>query len=162
MFTVSVETHFRASHQLPLPAEGGYDQGRRCQPDSKGSRSAGAEPEHYHNWSVTADVSSNKLNSRGVVIDFHRLKAAVDNIVAEFDNTALDRTEYFRQNNPSAENVAKYIYEKLEPKLPKGVKLQSIRVVEGPAHRRQVGSKPPVAACSAKFARDRDPIRETT
>ena len=155
MFTVSVETHFRASHQLPLPAEGGYDQDRRCRPDSK-------EPEHYHNWSVTADVSSNKLNSRGVVIDFHRLKAAVDNIVAEFDNTALDRTEYFQQNNPSAENVAKYIYEKLEPKLPKGVKLQSIRVVEGPAHRRRVGSKLPVAACSAKFARDRDPIRETT
>ena len=145
MFTVSVETHFRASHQLALPpAEGGRSA-------SKGSRSTGTEPEHYHNWLVTADVSSNKLNSRGVVMDFHRLKAAVDNIVAELDNTALHRTDYFRRNDPSAENVAKYIYEKLEPKLPKGVKLQSIRVVEGPARRRQAGSRLPLAACSAKF-----------
>ena len=170
MFTVSVETHFRASHQLALsPAEGGHNQGcrwqpaegghsrpagkgRRCRPASKDPRSAGAEPKHYHNWSVTADVSSNKLNSRGIVMDFHKLKAAVDNIVAELDNTALHKTDYFQQNSPSAENVAKYIYEKLEPKLPKGVKLQSIRVVEGPARRRPVGSRPPVAACSAKFA----------
>ncbi len=133
MFTVSVETHFRASHQLVL---------------QDGSK----ERVHYHNWSVTADVSSKKLNSSGVVIDFHRLKAAVDNIVAELDNTALHRTDYFRRNNPSAENVAKYIYEKLEPKLPKGIKLRSIRVVEGPARRRPVGSRLPVAAFSAKFA----------
>jgi len=133
MFTVSVETHFRASHQLVL-------------------QDGLKEPVHYHNWSVTANVSSNKLDSRGVVVDFHRLKAAVDNIVAELDNTALDKTDYFRQNSSSAENVAKYIYERLEPKLPKGVRLQSIRVVEGLARRWRVGSRLPAAACSAKFA----------
>ena len=139
MFTVSVETNFRASHQLDLPP-------------TEDGRTASTEPEHYHNWLVTANVSSNKLDSRGVVMDFHKLKAAVDNIVSELDNTALDRTDYFRQNSPSAENVAKYIYEKLEPKLPEGVRLQSIRVIEGPDRRRRVGSKLPAAACSAKFA----------
>ena len=133
MFTVSVETHFRASHQLTLP---------------DGSK----EPAHRHNWSVITDVSSSELNNMGLVIDFHRLKAMVDDIVAEFDNKALARKEFFQQHNPSAENVAKYIYEKLEPKLPKGVKLQSIRVVEGPARRRRAGSRQPVAACSATFA----------
>lgn len=149
MFTISVETHFRASHQLALPS-GPTQVG--SQPASNGSRSPEAEPEHYHNWSVTADVSSNKLDSRGVVMDFHRLKAAVDNIVAQLDNTALDRTDYFRQNSPSAENVAKYIYEKLEPKLPEGVRLRSIRVVEGSARRWRVGARLSAAACSAKFA----------
>jgi 6-pyruvoyltetrahydropterin/6-carboxytetrahydropterin synthase len=133
MFTVSVETHFRASHQLDLPP----DEDKRSA--SKGSGSTGTEPEHYHNWLVTANVSSNKLDSRGVVMDFHKLRAAVDNIVAQLDNTALNRTDYFRQNKPSAENVAKYIYEKLEPKLPKGVKLRNITVIEEPG-------------CSAKFA----------
>jgi len=137
MFTISVETHFRASHQLALPPVEG-EHSPRCRSASKGSRSAGVEPEHYHNWSVTADVSSNKLDSRGVVMDFHKLKAAVDNIVAELDNTALNRTDYFRQNSPSAENVAKYIYEKLLIELPEGVKLQNVRVVEEPG-------------CSAKF-----------
>jgi len=48
---------------------------------------------------------------------------------------ALNEISYFRQNNPSAENVARYIYEKLRAKLPEGVKLQNIRVVEEPGLR---------------------------
>ena len=121
MFTVSVETRFRASHRLTLP---------------DGLK----EPLHQHNWMVTADVSSDKLNSMGLVMDFRRLKAMVDNIVAEFDNITMDRFDYFQRNSSSAETIAKYIYEKLEPKLPKGVKLNHIRVVEEPG-------------CSAKFGK---------
>ena len=113
MFTVSVETHFWASHRLTLPA---------------GSK----EPLHQHNWMVTADVSSSKLDSMGLVMDFRRLKAMLDSIVAEFDNISLDRIDYFRQNNPSAETVAKYIYEKLELILPEAVKLETVRVAETP------------------------------
>ena len=111
MFTVSVETHFRASHQLALP---------------DGSK----EPLHHHDWVVTAKVSGDKLNSMGFVMDFCRLKAAVDKTIAEFDNTPLDSINYFQWNNSSAENVAKSIFDKLDPKLPSGVKLRSIRVVE--------------------------------
>jgi len=121
MFTVSVETRFRASHQLIL-------------------RDGSKEPSHHHNWLVTADVGSSKLNAVGVVMDFRRLKAVVDNILAELDNISLDRINYFRQNSSSAESVAKYIYEKLEPKLPKGLKLLSIKVDEEPG-------------CSAKFSK---------
>lgn len=119
MFTVSIETNFWASHQLALP---------------DGSE----EPAHNHNWLVTAEVGSDKLNSMAVVMNFQTLKEMVDNIVAEFANKSLNEFSYFRQNNPSAENVAKYIYEELKPKLPKGVKLRSISVVEQPG-------------CSAKF-----------
>jgi len=121
MFTVSVETHFWASHQLVL---------------ADGSK----EPLHRHNWSVTADVSSEKLSSMGLVMDFRQLKAMVDKTIAEFDNMALDKIDYFRRNNISAANIAGYIYEKLEPKLPQGVKLEAVRVVEEPG-------------CSAKFAK---------
>jgi len=113
MFTISVETSFWASHQLVLP---------------EGSK----EPVHHHNWLVSAGVSSDKLNSMAVVMDFQELKAMVDNIVSEFDNMALNEISYFRRNNPSAENVARYIYEKLRAELPEGVKLQNIRVVEEP------------------------------
>ena len=121
MFTVSVETHFWASHQLTL---------------SDGSK----EPLHHHNWSVTADVSSEVLNNTGLVMDFRQLKAMVDKTIDEFDNMALDKIDYFQRNNSSAENVAGYIYEKLEPRLPEGVKLEAVRVVEEPG-------------CSAKFAK---------
>jgi 6-pyruvoyltetrahydropterin/6-carboxytetrahydropterin synthase len=123
MFTVSVETHFGASHQLTLP---------------DGSK----EPLHHHDWVVTANLSSDKLDSMGFVMDFCRLKAVVDKTIAEFDNAPLDSIDYFRRNNSSAENVAKYIFDKLEPKLPGGVELRSIRVVEEPG-------------CSAKFSKPR-------
>ena len=123
MFTLSVETHFWASHQLTLP---------------DGLK----EPLHGHNWSVTADVSSNKLDSMGLVMDFGRLRTLVEEIVAGFDNILLDRIDYFQQNGSSAEAVAKYIYEKLEPKLPEGLKLEDVVVAEEPG-------------CSAKFSKPR-------
>ena len=123
MFTVSVETHFWASHQLTLP---------------DGSK----ESLHHHNWTVTADVSSGELDSMALVVDFRRLRIMLDSIVADFDNIRLEKLDYFRQNNSSAEAVAKYIYEKLGPKLPKGLKLKYIRVAE------QQG-------CSAKFSKPR-------
>jgi len=73
-------------------------------------------------------------------MDFQQLKATLDNIVAELDKTTLSKIDYFQRNKPSAENVAKYIYEKLEPELPKGLRLRSIKVVEKPG-------------CSARFAK---------
>jgi 6-pyruvoyltetrahydropterin/6-carboxytetrahydropterin synthase len=122
MFTIGVEMHFWASHQLTLP---------------DGSK----EPPHQHNWAVTANVSSKKLNSMGLVMDFCQLKEMLNNIVAELDNSPLDEIDYFRRNNSSAENVAKYIYEKLKSRLPGGVKLENIRIIEEPG-------------CSANFTRN--------
>ena len=113
MFTVSVESHFIASHQLTLP---------------DGSE----EPLHQHNWSVTADVSSETVGTKGFVIDFNKLKAIVDNIVSELSNVPLEKIDYFKNNNSSAETIAKYIYEQLVPKLPKTAVLESISVAETP------------------------------
>ncbi len=122
MFTVSVETHFWASHQLALP---------------DGSR----EPAHQHNWAVTAEVSGSELNKMGLVMDFQRLRVMLDNIAGELDNNAIEKIEYFQKNCSSAENIAKYIYEKLEPKLPRGVRLKAVTVGEE-------------RGCSARFSKD--------
>ena len=113
MFTIRVEIRFRASHQLTLP---------------DGSK----EPVHHHDWVVTAEVGSKKLDNMGVVMNFQKLKAMMESAVADFDNAAVESVDYFRQNNPSAENVARYIYEKLRIGLPRGVKLRSVSVVEEP------------------------------
>jgi 6-pyruvoyltetrahydropterin/6-carboxytetrahydropterin synthase len=119
MLTVSVETSFWASHRLTLP---------------DGSK----EPVHSHNWLVTAEVTRNKLSNMGLVMDFHRLKGMLDDIVSEFDNVKLDGIDYFQPINSTAENVAKYIFEKLQLKLPKDVKLEAVTVAEEPG-------------CSTKF-----------
>jgi 6-pyruvoyltetrahydropterin/6-carboxytetrahydropterin synthase len=121
MFTIKVETRFWASHQLTL---------------LDGSK----EPLHHHNWVITAEVSSDKLDNTGLVMDFNLLRSMVEEIATGFDNVGLDSIDYFRRNNPSAENVAKYIFDKLEPKLPRGVKLRSIKATEEPG-------------CSAKFSK---------
>jgi len=121
LFTVSVESQFWASHRLTL---------------QDGSK----EPLHSHNWKVAADVSTDKLDSRGLVMDFRRLKAMTDEILADFENGRLNKLNYFQRNNPSAENVAKYIFEKLEPSLPDHLKLNHVMVIEQPG-------------CSAKFTR---------
>ena len=97
------------------------------------------EPIHDHDWLVTAAVVGDKLDEMGVVMDFHVLKAMVEKITAELDNTALGDLRYFCQNNPSAENVAKHVYDRLMCELPHGVALRSVRVVEQPG-------------CSAEFA----------
>jgi 6-pyruvoyltetrahydropterin/6-carboxytetrahydropterin synthase len=120
MFTIRVETHFLASHRLKLP-------------------DGMMEPAHDHDWLVTADVSSSKLDNMGLVMSFQKLKAMLDEIVSDFDEAALDTIRYFQRSNSSAENVAKYIYEKLKVDLPEGVKLRSVRVMEEPG-------------CSAEFS----------
>ena len=113
MFTISVETHFWASHQLALKDEA-------------------REPLHQHNWSVTAEVSSERLDEMGLVIDFHRLKALLQDIIDGLGNAYIGRDDYFEQNNCSAETLALYMYEQLEPKLPVGVHLESILIGEEP------------------------------
>ena len=120
MFTISVETHFSALHQLVSPD------------DSR-------EPLHQHNWLVTAVISSDKLNSMGLVMDFQRLKSMIDKIIGEFADKNLCEFDYFQRNGSSAEIIAEYIYEKLKPDLPKTVKLNHINIVEEPG-------------CSAKFS----------
>lgn len=121
MFTISVETHFKASHQIRL-------------------RNGSKESSHFHDWVVAVDVGSDMLNKVDVVMNFQKLKQMLDSIVAEFDNASLNDVRYFQQNNPSAENVAKYIFEKLESKLPVSVRLESVKAIEEPG-------------CSAKFSK---------
>jgi 6-pyruvoyltetrahydropterin/6-carboxytetrahydropterin synthase len=111
MFTINVKTGFQASHQLIL---------------TDGSK----EPLHSHNWVASASVGSETLNDIGIVMDFHQLKSALDKITSEFNNMSLNKIDYFRRNNPTAENVAKYIYQKLELALLKGPELRSIKVEE--------------------------------
>jgi 6-pyruvoyltetrahydropterin/6-carboxytetrahydropterin synthase len=113
MFTISVETHFRASHQLTLP---------------EGSK----EPIHDHDWLVTTVVGSDNLDEMGVVMDFHVLKGMVEKITAELENTSLGELPHFRRNKASAENVAKHVYVRLRGQLPNGVALRSVSVVEEP------------------------------
>ena len=64
--------------------------------------------------------------------NFNDLKAKVEAITADFNGKQLDKLACLESVNASAENVAKYLYEKIEPSLPPHVKLDYVEVGEAP------------------------------
>lgn len=108
-FQITTTRSFSAAHQLRL-----YD--------------GSLEPVHGHNWRVKVTVSADGLDSIGVVMDFHELERAVDELILPMHNRHLNELPAFTKLNPSAENVAFHIGSHL--RLPHGVRLCSIEVWE--------------------------------
>src|SRR3954470_4489355 len=81
------------------------------------------EPLHGHNWKVKVTVSSAKLDGMGVVMDFHELERLLGEVIGPMHNRNLNDLAAFESMNPSAENVALVIAQKLA--LPKTVKLEN-------------------------------------
>ena len=71
---------------------------------------------HGHNWHVELIVSSDALNEIGLVIDFKLLKKYLNEVMEMLDHKFINETEFFKEVNPSAENIARYIYEEFEKK----------------------------------------------
>lgn len=69
---------------------------------------------HGHNWSVEVTVAGSKLNNLGMLIDFKELKKAVNATIDQLDHIYLNELDAFTQDNPTAEHIAKYIFEQLE------------------------------------------------
>lgn len=86
------------------------------------------EKHHVHVWKLRTVVGSEKLDSIGVVLDFHVLNHMLKEIVSPWEGKSLNETVDFAQLNPSAENVAMTIAQKL--KLPEGVALVEVEVWE--------------------------------
>ena len=93
MFEVRVTADFAAAHFLK-------DYTGKC------------ENLHGHNYKVYAHVRGNKLNEGGMLLDFTKLKSALRLVCKNLDHTNLNDFDYFEQN-PSAERIAKYIYEQI-------------------------------------------------
>ena len=119
MFTITIETQFKASHSVMM-------------------HDGTSEPEHEHFWAVAVEVGAEKLNDRGMAVDFARLKAKINDITSRLSGGSLGDVEYFKKIHPTAESVAEYIYNNIEAQITEGVRLESVTVSE------QVG-------CSAKY-----------
>jgi len=98
MYDLMIETQFASAHQLR-----GY----------KGK----CETLHGHNWRVQVTVSADRLNDIGLAMDFHDLKAMVNDVVSSLDHAFLNDVFPFTEINPSSENISKWIYESLKKKV---------------------------------------------
>lgn len=89
---------------------------------------------HGHNWIVEAIVQGDTLNELGILIDFKILKDELNKVLDEFDHQYLNELEIFADKNPTAEIIAKEIFDKLAPSeiFSGTTKLKGIRVYETP------------------------------
>ena len=99
MYEVIIKSRFSAAHQL-------RHLGGIC------------ENLHGHNWNVDIHVISEKLNDIGVVIDFEAVENVAKKIIEDqFDHQVLNEIPYFQDVNPSAENIARYLFEEINRAL---------------------------------------------
>ena len=98
MYELTVTSHFSGAHRLR------YHHGK-------------CEELNGHNWKIEVSVASSKLNREGVVIDFKILKQKVEKALKTLDHTFLNDLPYFSGEEPSSENIAKYIFEFLKKEL---------------------------------------------
>lgn len=87
---------------------------------------------HGHNYKANICVIGNKLDEIGILIDFADLKVISNDVIETLDHKYINEINYpaFLEGKTSAENIAKYIFEKIEKKLPKVVELSYVKLWE--------------------------------
>jgi 6-pyruvoyltetrahydropterin/6-carboxytetrahydropterin synthase len=122
MYECRVNASFSAAHQVRM-----YD--------------GVLEPIHGHDWKVEAVFRGPGLDSIGVLVDFVAAGRALQETVLSLHHTRLNDAPLLRGLNPTAENVARVIFEQLEARLGPDVPLVAVDVHEAPG-------------CVAAFLRD--------
>ena len=114
-FEVMIERNFSSAHQLR-----GYR--GKC------------ENLHGHNYKIEIYARGSELNHIGLLVDFVELKQAADELITYLDHKNLNELEPFViEQNPSAENVARFCLEKLAAKLNDDrVEIYKVRCFETP------------------------------
>ena len=111
MYTVCVEDWFAAAHYL-------RNYHGKC------------ENPHGHNYRVKVYVSGKELDRGGMLIDFSVLKKHLKGVLEALDHHDLNSTPYFKEQEPSAENISRYIFDSLKALLPAGIRMSGVEVYE--------------------------------
>jgi len=113
MFELTIEETFAAGHAL-------RNYHGKC------------ENVHGHNYRCQVSVEGAALDDIGLLVDFVELKRVVHTVLDRMDHQWLNEFPPFDKLNPSAENMARYIYEEIAAALQarEGVRLASVRLWE--------------------------------
>ena len=112
MYELKIVTDFAAAHRL-------NNFNGKC------------ESLHGHNWKVEVFLTGDRLDDTGLVRDFGVVKAKAKEVLGELDHQYLNELPAFRQQNPSSENLARYLYERLGTALNNGgVRVSRVSVWE--------------------------------
>ncbi len=113
MFEVTIEQSFAAGHAL-------RNYHGKC------------ENVHGHNYRCQVTLEGPDLDQTGLLMDFVALKRALQTVIDRLDHVWLNDFPPFDQINPSAENIAKYIYDEVNKEIAagNGVRLGLVRLWE--------------------------------
>ena len=68
---------------------------------------------HGHNYKIEIYARGRELDNIGLLVDFVELKAAADEVVTYLDHRNINELPPFDELQPSAENLAKYVLERV-------------------------------------------------
>lgn len=112
MYEVTIIKSFSAAHLLS-------EIGGKC------------EELHGHNFKVEVTVGAPELNSEGILIDFRLVKKWLKDILDQMDHQHLNDLPFFKDKNPSSENIACFLYREMQNKVAEsGVKMMRVKVWE--------------------------------
>ncbi|HEX5285195.1 MAG TPA: 6-carboxytetrahydropterin synthase QueD [Bryocella sp.] len=98
MFEVTVEASFSSGHYL-------RDYYGKC------------ENPHGHNYRVVVTLIGEQLEPNGLLLDFKLLKHVLQPTIQYLDHNMINDLEPFTSLNPSAENLAKYFFDRTSAEL---------------------------------------------
>ncbi len=72
---------------------------------------------HGHNWKVETEAVATQLDAIGMAVDFKVLKKAANEVGDQMDHYYLNDLAPFKQTNPTAENIAAYMYREISARV---------------------------------------------
>ncbi|MDH5392838.1 MAG: 6-carboxytetrahydropterin synthase QueD [Gammaproteobacteria bacterium] len=72
---------------------------------------------HGHNWKVELEAVATKLDDVGMGVDFKQMKHIAREVGDRLDHRYLNELEPFTEINPTAENIAAYLYREISKQL---------------------------------------------
>jgi 6-pyruvoyltetrahydropterin/6-carboxytetrahydropterin synthase len=72
---------------------------------------------HGHNWKVEVVMRGARLEENGILLDFGEMKKATREVLEDLDHKYLNELPYFVRDNPSSENIARFLFDRLSEKL---------------------------------------------
>ena len=98
MFEITVQDTFSSGHYL-------RDYYGKC------------ENPHGHNYRVLVTLIGEQLEPNGLLLDFKLLKSILQPTIKYLDHFMINDLEPFTSVNPSAENIAKYFFDRVSSQL---------------------------------------------
>lgn len=72
---------------------------------------------HGHNWKVELEAIATSLDEVGMGIDFKKMKNAANEVGDQMDHRYLNDLVPFKTINPTAENIAAYMFQEISSRL---------------------------------------------